>query len=150
MMSQLLQQCIAWPLPKSSSSFFISKVQFGILNALPLPALDGGQMAFIILEALRRGKKLDIRKQVLQNKIKVILLFERPVMIGTCIVSRAIIFQIRCFYEWVMSQHLQSILPILLSIPSLLFTALCFAGRDFSSERPHSDCHQFDCYGRRC
>jgi membrane-associated protease RseP (regulator of RpoE activity) len=41
------------------------QVQLGILNALPLPALDGGQMAFIILEALRRGKKLDIRKQVL-------------------------------------------------------------------------------------
>jgi len=48
-------------------------VQLGILNALPLPALDGGQMAFIILEALRRGKKLDIRKQVLQNQIKVII-----------------------------------------------------------------------------
>jgi len=30
-------------------------------------------MAFIILEALRRGKKLDIRKQVLQNQIKVII-----------------------------------------------------------------------------
>jgi membrane-associated protease RseP (regulator of RpoE activity) len=41
-----------------------SKVQLAVLNALPLPALDGGQMAFLALEALRSGKKLDVRRQV--------------------------------------------------------------------------------------
>jgi regulator of sigma E protease len=36
-----------------------------VLNLLPLPALDGGRLFFVILEALR-GKPIDIEKE---NKV---------------------------------------------------------------------------------
>jgi len=36
---------------------FIS-INFGIINLFPLPALDGGRIAFVLLEAVRRGKRI--------------------------------------------------------------------------------------------
>jgi len=33
-------------------------INLGIINLLPLPALDGGRIAFVILEWLRRGKRI--------------------------------------------------------------------------------------------
>jgi len=38
-------------------------VNLAVLNALPLPALDGGQLAFVAAEVLRGGKKIDVRTQ---------------------------------------------------------------------------------------
>lgn len=51
----------------SSLMFFIAfiSVNLGVVNLLPLPALDGGRIVFIIIEAIRR-KPLDIH---LENKI---------------------------------------------------------------------------------
>lgn len=34
----------------------------GIMNLLPIPALDGGRLVFIILEALRGGRSTGKRK----------------------------------------------------------------------------------------
>ena len=36
-------------------------INLAVINSLPLPALDGGQLAFIVVEVLRRGRKLDVR-----------------------------------------------------------------------------------------
>ncbi len=41
----------------------ILSINLGILNLLPIPALDGGRIMFLILEALRRGRRVDPRKE---------------------------------------------------------------------------------------
>ena len=33
-------------------------INLGIINLFPLPALDGGRIAFVLLEMVRRGKRL--------------------------------------------------------------------------------------------
>jgi len=40
-------------------------VNLAILNALPLPMLDGGRMAFVIVEILRRGRRVAPAKEAL-------------------------------------------------------------------------------------
>jgi regulator of sigma E protease len=40
-------------------------VNLAILNALPLPMLDGGRMAFVIVEILRRGRRIAPAKEAL-------------------------------------------------------------------------------------
>ena len=51
---------------------FIS-VNLAVVNALPFPGLDGGQMVFVILEALR-GKRLSPRLENGINAVAVLLL----------------------------------------------------------------------------
>ncbi|WP_042273571.1 RIP metalloprotease RseP [[Clostridium] dakarense] len=41
----------------------VISLNLGILNLLPIPALDGGRLAMIGLEAIRGGKKLDPNKE---------------------------------------------------------------------------------------
>jgi regulator of sigma E protease len=36
-------------------------INLAIINLLPLPALDGGRIAFVLLEAVRRGKRVSAR-----------------------------------------------------------------------------------------
>ena len=52
----------------------IISINLAIINILPLPALDGGQLAFLIIEALR-GKPLPMRLQenVMQTGLFLIL-----------------------------------------------------------------------------
>lgn len=45
----------------------------GIMNLLPLPALDGGRLVFIIIEALR-GKSINREKESLIHFIRFIML----------------------------------------------------------------------------
>jgi regulator of sigma E protease len=44
-------------------------INLAILNILPLPALDGGRIGFVILEKLRRGKRVAPRTQGLVHLI---------------------------------------------------------------------------------
>ncbi len=46
----------------------------GVFNLLPLPALDGGRLAFLILEALRGGRKIDPKKEGLVHLVGLVLL----------------------------------------------------------------------------
>lgn len=46
----------------------------GVMNLLPLPALDGGRMVFLIIEAIR-GKKLDPNKEGIVHFVGLMLLF---------------------------------------------------------------------------
>lgn len=55
-------------------------VNLGVINALPLPALDGGQLAFVLAEALT-GKKIDQRLQ--EGITSVAVLFLLLVSIST-------------------------------------------------------------------
>ncbi len=38
-------------------------INLGILNLFPLPALDGGRLAFVVLELVRRGKRVSPQKE---------------------------------------------------------------------------------------
>ena len=48
-------------------------VNLGVINALPLPALDGGQLVFVIAEAIT-GKKVDQKLQEGITSIAVLFL----------------------------------------------------------------------------
>jgi regulator of sigma E protease len=38
-------------------------INLGIINLFPLPALDGGRIAFVLIELVRRGKRISPRKE---------------------------------------------------------------------------------------
>ncbi len=46
----------------------------GITNLLPLPALDGGRLVFVLLEVLRRGKRVSPAKEGLVHLVGMVLL----------------------------------------------------------------------------
>jgi len=48
-------------------------VNLGVMNLLPIPALDGGRLLFLIIEAIRR-KKIPEEKEALVNFIGFVLL----------------------------------------------------------------------------
>lgn len=52
---------------------FISMI-LGVLNLFPLPALDGGRIAFIMLEWIRRGKRISPKKEGLVHLIGFVIL----------------------------------------------------------------------------
>ncbi|MFN3361949.1 MAG: RIP metalloprotease RseP [Pseudanabaenaceae cyanobacterium] len=53
----------------------IISINLGIVNLLPLPALDGGQLLFLLVEALRGGNPLpkEIQENVMQGGLVVLL-----------------------------------------------------------------------------
>lgn len=55
------------------ASLAILSITIGFINLLPIPALDGGQLLFLIIEAVR-GKPLSIAMQVLIFRLGVIVL----------------------------------------------------------------------------
>jgi regulator of sigma E protease len=52
---------------------FIS-INLGIVNILPLPALDGGRIAFVLLEMVRRGRRISPKTEGLIHAIGFMLL----------------------------------------------------------------------------
>lgn len=67
-------------------------VNLGVINALPLPALDGGQLAFVLAEAVT-GKKIDQKLQEGITSVAVLLLLFLSVStavsdVGSIITSR--------------------------------------------------------------
>ncbi|MBN1367653.1 MAG: site-2 protease family protein [Dehalococcoidales bacterium] len=59
------------PLLEFAAAFSIN---LGILNLFPLPALDGGRIVFVILEWLRRGKRISVKTESLVHAIGFLLL----------------------------------------------------------------------------
>ena len=49
-------------------------VSLGIFNLLPIPALDGGRLVFLVIEAIR-GKPIDARKEGMVHFVGLIALF---------------------------------------------------------------------------
>ncbi|MBN1369968.1 MAG: RIP metalloprotease RseP [Dehalococcoidaceae bacterium] len=49
-------------------------INLGIINLLPLPALDGGRIMFVLLEWIRKGKKISPKKEGLVHLAGFILL----------------------------------------------------------------------------
>ncbi|MBM4466713.1 MAG: RIP metalloprotease RseP [Chloroflexi bacterium] len=49
-------------------------IQLAILNLLPFPGLDGGRLAFVAFEALRRGKRVSPEKEGLIHLVGLVIL----------------------------------------------------------------------------
>jgi len=60
---------------------FLSLI-LAIVNILPIPALDGGRIAFVFLEVVRRGKRIPPKKEALINTIGFALLMLLVVVIS--------------------------------------------------------------------
>jgi regulator of sigma E protease len=59
--------------PTLELAAFIS-INLGIINIFPLPALDGGRIIFVLLEWVRRGKRVSVKTERLIHSIGFILL----------------------------------------------------------------------------
>ncbi len=46
----------------------------GVMNLLPIPALDGGRLVFLFLEVIRRGKRIDPEKEGMVHFVGLVLL----------------------------------------------------------------------------
>ena len=47
----------------------VISLNLGVLNLLPIPALDGGRLFFLAIEFIRGGKKIDPNKEGMINMI---------------------------------------------------------------------------------
>ena len=61
-------------LPFVLNVFALLSVNLAVINLLPFPALDGGRLAFVVLEILRRGQKVDPRKEGLVHLLGMVVL----------------------------------------------------------------------------
>jgi regulator of sigma E protease len=59
---------------------FIS-INLGIVNILPLPALDGGRIAFVVLEMIRGGRRISPRTEGLVHLVGFLLLIGLMVLV---------------------------------------------------------------------
>lgn len=53
----------------------------GVMNLLPLPALDGGRLVFLFLEIIRRGKRVDPEKEGMVHFVGLMLLMALMVFV---------------------------------------------------------------------
>lgn len=65
-------------------------INLGIINILPLPALDGGRIAFALLEKARRGKRVSPRTQGLVHLIGFALLIGLMIAVTYTDITRVI------------------------------------------------------------
>jgi regulator of sigma E protease len=56
-------------------------INLGIINILPLPALDGGRIAFVVLEMVRRGRRISPRTEGLVHLVGFMLLIALMVVV---------------------------------------------------------------------
>ena len=57
-------------------------ISLGIINILPIPALDGGRLMFVVIEWVRRGKRISPRKEGLVHLVGFALLLGLIVVIS--------------------------------------------------------------------
>ncbi len=65
-------------------------INLGIINMLPIPALDGGRVALIALEVIRRGKRLSPKREMMINMIGFALLITLIIVVSFFDISRVI------------------------------------------------------------
>jgi regulator of sigma E protease len=66
---------------------FIS-INLAIINLLPIPGLDGGRLAFVTLEWIRRGKRISPQKEQLAHIIGFMLLITLVIVVSYFDISR--------------------------------------------------------------
>ncbi len=65
-------------------------INLGIINLLPLPMLDGGRIAFVLLEVARRGKRIAPEKEAIVHLVGLALFITFAVVITYFDVARII------------------------------------------------------------
>ncbi len=70
---QMIGQVATYGLSSLLSFAAILSVNLGLINILPIPALDGSRLVFLLIEGIR-GKKLDIEKENFVHLIGFVLL----------------------------------------------------------------------------
>jgi len=68
-------------LPFIDFTGFLS-VNFALLNILPLPALDGGHLVFVLLEWIRRGKRIPPEREALVHLVGMVVLMGFVVVVS--------------------------------------------------------------------
>ncbi|BCJ87132.1 RIP metalloprotease RseP [Effusibacillus dendaii] len=56
-------------------------VNLGVLNLVPIPGLDGGRFLFLLIEAIRRGKRLSLEREASINLIGILFLLGLMVIV---------------------------------------------------------------------
>jgi len=56
-------------------------ISLGIVNMLPIPALDGGRLLFVLIEWVRRGKRISPQREGLVHMIGFVVLISLIVLI---------------------------------------------------------------------
>lgn len=56
-------------------------VNLAVLNILPFPALDGGRLVFLLLEWIRRGKRIPVEKEASINFVGILFLLTLMVLV---------------------------------------------------------------------
>ena len=65
-------------------------ISLAIFNILPIPALDGGRLLFVIIEIIRRGKKIPVEKERLVHMLGFALLITIVLMVSYNDIARLI------------------------------------------------------------
>ena len=65
-------------------------INLGIINLLPLPMLDGGRIAFVLLEVARRGKRIAPEKEAIVHLVGLALIITFAVVVTYFDVARII------------------------------------------------------------
>ncbi|MSQ42178.1 MAG: PDZ domain-containing protein [Dehalococcoidia bacterium] len=65
-------------------------INLGIINLLPLPALDGGRLVFLLLEVVRRGKRVAPEREALVHLVGLVLFIVLAVVVTFGDVSRIV------------------------------------------------------------
>jgi regulator of sigma E protease len=70
-----LQDSVEWglPFPVLQTASLIS-LAVGLTNLLPLPALDGGRILFVLIEALRRGRRIPPEREAVIHFVGLVVL----------------------------------------------------------------------------
>lgn len=69
------------------SMCILLSANLGVMNLLPIPALDGGRLLFLIIEAIR-GKRMDPEKEGLVNMISMAALMALMIFVVFNDISR--------------------------------------------------------------
>jgi regulator of sigma E protease len=65
-------------------------INLAIINVLPLPMLDGGRMTFVLIEILRRGKRIAPEKEAIVHLIGLALIITMAVVVTYVDIARLI------------------------------------------------------------
>lgn len=68
----------------------ILSFNLGVINILPLPMLDGGRIVFVLLEILRRGRRISPEKEAIVHLVGLALIITLAVVITYLDVARII------------------------------------------------------------
>lgn len=68
-------------------------LNLAFVNILPLPALDGGRLLFVVLEWLRGGKRIDPQKEGVVHLVGIIVLLGLMVLVSVFDVQRILLGQ---------------------------------------------------------